>query len=543
MHDLEKLLIEQITRGLKRQTVTTPSRWAMEYRKMSKGPWRFDRFPWLREVHDSKAETNIIQKGAQLGFTETVLNITLYKIDVEGIDCLYLLPSKVPDASDFSSARFDAALELSEHLLKMFTDTRNIGHKRSGSSNLYIRGSKSVSQLKSIPVGFIVMDEVEEFGPRAIPLALERASGQFEKQIWMLSTPSIDEVGINQYYNLSTKESFFFKCPHCGKQTNLIFPECLVITAEDFHDKRVKDTHLICKECKVELAHKTKSEWLKSGVYVAEHTDRDYRGFHVNQLYATTVKPSEIAKSYLKSLTNPADEQEFYNSKLGLTHIVEGARITDAQIKACKRNYRTTDQQKTGIITMGIDVGTEIHYEIDRWLIPKGTKAQDISVGSTCKNIKFGKVKQFEEIDDLIKRYRVLFTVIDAHPEKRKALELANRFHGIVRLCYYGKGVTGKNINIHKGEPTITVDRTSWLDLSLGRFHSETIHLPLDTSFEYTENLKALVRVYEKDKDGNPVGRYVNGNREDHYAHARNYSEIALPLAINRNKNQNISEI
>ena len=43
--------------------------------------------------------------------------------------------------------------------------------------------------------------------------------------------------------------------------------------------------------------------------------------------------------------------------------------------------------------------------------------------------------------------------------------------------------------------------------------------------------MKALVRIYKEDPEGNPYGVYIK-SAADHYAHARNYSEIALPLAV-----------
>ena len=77
----------------------------------------------------------------------------------------------------------------------------------------------------------------------------------------------------------------------------------------------------------------------------------------------------------------------------------------------------------------------------------------------------------------------------------------------------------------------VSVDRTSWLDLSLGRFRTKRISLPRNTDLEYKTHIKSLVRISEKDDDGNVIGRYIK-NGEDHYAHARNYAEIALPLAL-----------
>jgi hypothetical protein len=53
----------------------------------------------------------------------------------------------------------------------------------------------------------------------------------------------------------------------------------------------------------------------------------------------------------------------------------------------------------------------------------------------------------------------------------------------------------------------------------------------------------SIVRIYEKDVDGNPIGKYVKaGSDDDHFAHARNYSEIALPLAASLGQIQSITE-
>src|SRR3990167_1435531 len=144
---LINLFTDRIYAKLSRQAISKPSEWAQTYRMMKSGPFSFRMFPWLREMHDSIAELNICRKGAQLGFTETVLNRTFYAIDIEGTDCLYVLPSKTPDASDFSAARFDPALELSPHLKAMFSEVKNIGHKRAGVVNLYIRGSRARAEI------------------------------------------------------------------------------------------------------------------------------------------------------------------------------------------------------------------------------------------------------------------------------------------------------------------------------------------------------------------------------------------------------------
>jgi hypothetical protein len=496
-------------------------------------------------MHDCESEIMVGQKAAQMGYTEVALNKVFYMMDKKGVSVLYMLPASTPDAKDFSTARFDPALEMSPHLKNLFSDTKNIGHKRAGSANLYIRGSRSRSQLKSIPVALIVFDEVDEMVQANVPLAVERASGQLEKQFFYLSTPTIDKYGVNEFFCLSTQNHYMFPCPCCSRITELIFPECLIITSDDPTNPEIYDSHLICKECKGILPHESKKDLFKKAKWVPTNTDSVIEGFYINQLYSMTVKPYELAIAKLKAETNPADEQEFYNSKLGLTHIVEGARVTTTQIKDAISTYKSRNEGSLhSMVTMGVDVGKWLHFEISEHVVDKQIHAGDINLATTTRVLRAGKVLHFEELDTLMREYKINYCVIDANPERRKALEFAQRFWGYVKLCFYGNYVSGKSIHVHaEEEHTVTVDRTTWLDLSLTRFRTGRIKLPKDISLEYQAHIMAPVRVYEKDKNDNPVGRYVTGNEDDHYAHARNYCEIALRLAAAITANQDIAGV
>jgi len=550
-HSLEALLFEQMVSNIRRRSVTSTSRWAESYRMMGKpfpGPWKFTHHPWLQQMHDDLAEMIIGQKAAQMGYTEVALNKVFKAIDIDAESVLYVLPANTPDANDFSTARFDPALEMSDHLSNMFTDVKNIGHKRAGNANLYIRGSRSRSQLKSIPVALVIVDEKDEMVQENVAMIFERMSGQLKQQAFQISTPTIDKFGINSDFIISSQNFYMFKCPCCSKYTHLEFPECIVITAEEVTDPKLHDSYLICKECKGTLNHEAKTEWLgfDNAKWVPSYTDRYVSGYHINQLYSMTVQPWKIGDLWLKAQTNPSDEQEFYNSKLGLTHIVEGARVTDAKIESCTGNFKkVVTPPPNALLTMGVDVGKWLHYEIDQWFFDKDDLSLDINLTSTAKLVLEGKVLHFEELDKLMQRFSILFCVIDAHPEKRKALEFAQRFWGHVRLCYYGNNIgASKQIHLHADEEhTVTVDRTSWLDMSFSRFHGNKIRLPLDLSREYKDHIKAPVRIYEKDGNGNPIGRYVTGNEDDHFAHARNYSEIALPLAAQISMSYDIGKV
>ena len=88
----------------------------------------------------------------------------------------------------------------------------------------------------------------------------------------------------------------------------------------------------------------------------------------------------------------------------------------------------------------------------------------------------------------------------------------------------------------------LTVDRTNWLDASLGRFKTNRIELPRDIPDDFRKHVMNLTRTYERDKDdkkdkeASAIAKYVNTG-PDHFAHALTYAEIALqfaPLATTR---------
>lgn len=496
-------------------------------------------------MHDSEAPVNVGQKAAQLGYSVTVLNKSLYEIDVNKRSVLYLLPTKTPDATDFSANRFNPLIEESPLLQDLFSDVNQVGSKRAGSAVLYVRGSNSRASLKSIPVSLIVFDEFDEMNAKNIPLARERMSGQMQKEEWLISTPTIPGAGINIEYRTSTQEHFFFKCPCCSRRIELTL-ENLIVTASDILDPRLADSKIICLECKNDLPQgMAKGEYLQSGIWVptAESPDPMRRGFYVNQLYSSTITPAELGKALLLADTNKAAEQEFYNSKMGLAHEVDGARVSEQILEPCFiPGYRKQEVSPPGrIITMGIDVGKRNHVEIDAWTL--GSSSTDITSNAKCQLVWEGTVDGFAPLYDLMRQYQVHSAVIDIFPEKSEATRFARAFWGFVKLCFYAKGMTGKLLSEvgDEDEFKINADRTYWLDNSLGRFKNRTIGLPVDLSTEYRGHVRNIVRTYKEDKDGLQTGTYVTTDGEDHFAHARNYAEIALLFAVSKQYSRNIS--
>jgi hypothetical protein len=192
---------------------------------------------------------------------------------------------------------------------------------------------------------------------------------------------------------------------------------------------------------------------------------------------------------------------------------------------------------------MGVDVGKKLHVEIDEYVIDESINTNDISLKAMPRVLHEFELDDFEQLDELMLKFRVSCCVIDRQPESRKAKEFCNRFPGIAWTCTYGNSVTGRDINTHEdyGDMRVTVDRTSWLDLALGRFKRRAIKLPINISHNYREQIKSPSRVIRKNSNGDQIGRYVEVD-DDHFAHARNYAEIAFRLGMSLLTNKTITD-
>lgn len=555
MHYLAKAFANQIADGLQGKSLLSCSRWSAKRRIMGApfpGPYSWKYHPWVKEILDSKAPFNVTLKSAQAGFTEVGINRAFYTLDVCKRDVLYVLPT-LGNATDFSKARFGGALESSPYIKSLFTATNTVGLKQAGAQNLYIRGSRGGSNLKSVPASVLILDEYDEMSMEAVALALERLSGQLHKEVWFISTPTIPQFGVHKEYLLSTQEHFTFKCPSCSKRTELVWPDCIEIVGEGVNDPRCKESYLKCKECKNKLNHEDKPDFLKSGKWEATNTngDPDRRGFHISQLYSFTVRPSELVVAHFKGFGDEYFNAEFNRSKLGLPFIGEGAQVTEDQIEASIRPHTTKDARpRRGgrLITMGCDQGKTGYYVVVEWFLTS-KPGKDINSAAFGRILDLGRFDQnnsgFTKPSELMAEWQVLGCVTDADPEIGEARQFAKKFRKFAWLCRYRKGVTGNEFSISDedtGAPIATVDRTYWLGMALGRFRTGRIELPRDVTQEFKDHVRALVQTYAKDDLGNPYSTYVSTGA-DHFGHALTYAEIALKLAPALNSSGNITGI
>jgi hypothetical protein len=404
-------------------------------------------------------------------------------------------------------------------------------------------GANSIHNLKSRSAGRLIFDELDEWTERQIYLAEERASGQKnnDKIIWGLSTPCHPGRGIDKQYQASTRERFFFDCPHCAEEIKLDWEDSFELFGTRPDDPDVHKSYIKCSKCQGKLDHKTKKEWLSTGRWIATNPDADpalSRGFHVSQLYSPTINPGEIAIKFLRGRGDEQARRTFWNDCMGLPFIEAKHQITDQHINDAIKVYSVHDQKilpksvADGIFTLGIDQGAPHHWIAVKWMF-HANRVGDPNDRAHGRVVGFGQVKQddWSEIHLLMRKYQVQRAVVDYFPDPTDARKFARSFEGAVYLCQYIQGVSGKEIRLTEdeyGANIVRCDKVGWLSKSLGRVMSGDIDLPVDVTHEFREQLKEPVRTTEIVK-GQPIARFVDSDH-DHYAHALNYAEIALKI-------------
>ena len=440
-------------------------------------------------------------KAAQLGLSTLAMLRTLYAAryrNFRGI--LYLFPSRT-DISEFSKGRVDPLIQDNPDTLGRWlqdTDAANI--KKIWNAFLYLRGMKSRIGLKSIPVDFIVFDEMDEASPAAVDMALERMSHSQFKEVLKLSNPTLPDYGIDKAFQETDQRYWLLKCEKCGESTCMedTFPKCLL----EVGGRVIR----ACQKCQAEL-NPSIGEW------VAKHPGAtDKRGYSFSQLFSRYIEPADILHQF--RTTN--NLTEFYNLKLGMAYVEATNRLTVQEVLALCSDEGIASSD-VGPCSMGCDQGKLLHVVIGRREWQRAGKILHV-----------GEYQAWEELDRLMKNFNVSKSVVDALPETRNARAFAERHKGKVFLSYYSEHQKS-GYKWNDGDLTVHSNRTESMDASHVEINKGRITLPrecdmLRTFAEHCAN--TAKRLEEDEESGSKRYVYVKLG-PDHFRHALNYEAMA----------------
>lgn len=509
--------------------------WTAKHRKFLSPERPFRSRPYLDALYEDDAREIVVCKASQLGTSEYLVSYILFMADVNNCTGLYVFPTDT-HVSDFSAARFGPAVEanVSPYLASIIVsgDARGadrVGLKRVRNRFVYFRGGKvapdgRAPQLKSVDADVVIVDEVDECDPRAIPIVRKRLEASAWKNVRLVSTPTYPEVGIHGEYLRSDQRSWHVKCLSCGKMSSPTL-ESLILESDGlgrptrWHGQEQGIPFLACKHCGGVLDRDS-----GLGEWVAAYPSRGVHGYHMLRLALAGSKPLQETIDALQQVDETKRQQEM-NQGIGLTYTPTNSRSLSATVlDNCRRDYGHGAVDKEQCYA-GIDVGGSLHMVI-RSVLHDGQRAQRFA----------GTFESFDEASYLLRQFNVKTCVVDALPETRAARAFQAKNKG-VWLAYYGEGEVGNKkemVGAWNGhEHAVNVDRTRALDEMFSRFcdspnarAENTLPANARNLPDYYEQMCASIRVLRKNAAGTQVPAYVEKG-PDHYAHAENYCYVA----------------
>jgi len=504
--------------------------WTSKYRRFLVPERRFDldRHRYLEKIYKDTSRQIVIYKAAQMGASELGISKSLYNCDNRNATGIYGFPTET-HVSKFSAARFGPAIEASDYLSSIIGDKTEgkraadrVSLKRVRNRFLYFVGAQvkpdgRAPQLKSIDGDFVVLDEIDEWDQRAIPIIEKRVGHSKIKEFLYLSTPTYSNVGIHAKWLETDQKIWFIPCGHCGKKQLLSIDKSVTeydalgrpVNWHGYPDK----AFMVCEKCGGALDRLVDGEWVQT------FPDREISGYHLTKLFSAQTSLLSIIRS-LQTI-DETEKKEAINQNLGEPYVPKGGRLTDEILDKNISNF-PMGAKKNEQTVMGVDVGSVLNVVI-----------RGITSSSIYPLRYAGITDSFSQLNNLMREYNVKVCVIDALPETRKAREFqADQERGKVWLCYYAGSDDGTKYEDdavwNKKERIVNVDRTRSLDRTFTRFYDIENHLPENIKgvYDYYKQMKAPVRVLVEKKDGKKVAKYIESG-QDHYAHAENYCTIA----------------
>jgi phage terminase large subunit GpA-like protein len=173
----------------------------------------FERHEYLRGPYADPHPYQVFLKATQMGCTSLAMLKAIYGARYRGFKgILYLFPNR-SDVLDFSKGRVSPLLaDNPDTLGSWIRDTDAAQIKQVWNAFMYLRGMRSRAGLKSVPIDFLIADELDEAPQDPLDMAFERMAHSEFKETLMLSNPTLPDYGVAKKFDLSDQRYWLLKC-------------------------------------------------------------------------------------------------------------------------------------------------------------------------------------------------------------------------------------------------------------------------------------------------------------------------------------------
>lgn len=503
----------------------TVSEWADNFRVLTSvsaepGRWRTNRTPYLKEPMDRFTDP-LIEKivlcfGAQLGKTETELNMIGYALDQTSSPTMMVYPTDTI-AKFASDKRVQPMIKSVKSISDKFDENSKLLELDFNNGNyMVLVGANSPSSLSSRSIKYLFFDEIDKYpafaGKEADPikLATERTKTFVDKKIVMVSTPTVESGNIWQaFMSANERRQYYVPCPHCGVSQTLKFKQIKWPEEHTDNVDMIRDTaYYECEHCGERIYDKHKMEMLRRGEWRAVNESQSKVrsvSYHLSSIYSPWVTFGDVAYEFKNSKDTPATLMNFINSWLA-----EPWR--SSKTKSTQNLEFTQSSYPCGVVP---DKAVLLIASVDVQLDHFWWEVRAYAPGVKSYLIDYGQASTWEDLEEIIinREYpseygeprQVMKAGIDSGFRTDEVYQFCSRFP---EVCIPVKGssnhstmaapytMTSLEKGVVGGLKLYVLNTDYWKDFIFARMirpadEASTIHLYKECPQEYSDHLRS----------------------------------------------------
>jgi len=389
----------------------TLSKWAQKYIRLeNKHMDMRGAYSYQADVLDNTSRVVNTVKLAQIGLTTATMAYILSAMATQPrMNAIYALPS-ASDASKLVATKLNPLIYGSPELARLTEKSiDSVELKQIGANFLYIRGTRSETAALSISADALIVDELDRCDPEVVKQFRSRLQASPLQIVRQFSTPTIAGLGIDKEAKTSKRHRHMATCACCGHKwlpsyhTDIVVPgyygDLSELTATNIKDVNWQGAAWMCPKCRLDpILSPSNLEW------VCENPGDNYEA---TTYFISPATVCDVLKPpyFVRVSTEYSNRSEFYNQALGETSQEANEQITDVDVE---RALVPADLSSSDPHYLGIDVGLLCAMAVGR--MKDG--ALIVVHREMCPLHKLEERRR-----ELVAKYRIIATVIDAQPE------------------------------------------------------------------------------------------------------------------------------
>lgn len=489
--------------------------WLVNNVRLPKGlKWDFEDRPWQIQIIDDKSKYIVTRKPTQIGMSTVFLGKMLYFADMNQCRLMYTLPRQ-DDVTDMVYSRLQEVIQESPYIRDKMSGVDNVRMKKFGKS--WIHFAEMSIPPRMMDVDWMINDEVDLSNQEHLEQAASRMDASKFGYRHQISTPSIENVGIDALFKLSDQKYWVVQCAYCSHEQVMDWHESVV------HHKG--ETKYVCKRC----FNPIHADDIREGNWVAMgNTKSLLSGYQISHLMVPYINKEKL---WIESKT--MSQKNFYNFRLGLPFTPSSGSITkDVVMNNCFESHHGPESASKSYAdkyVIGADQGNVITYAVGK------------IVEDHIEVVELGEIPfddGFDELVRIMKKFNIVQGVIDALPNHHSVNKICKKdFPGRALEAYFPpiqehyKIIDNIRININKTDAYDQLLSDIVQNKLQFFFDGYRLHPTVEKAVEHLTNMRRDIVESPNRSTGRTTTHIWRNTGPDHYADAIVYMCTAAHIA------------